>query len=71
MSRSILDREIPVDDIEDIHCLSFVLMDSFDHDIVHSIKRNVNTCVDLNPLLESLFVVSLYLNKLVLEIFIS
>lgn len=62
------DAEVSVNNVEDIHELSLVLVYSFDLDIVHCVEWDVESCALLNPLLKSFLVVFLDLDKSLLEV---
>jgi hypothetical protein len=65
---SVQDSQISVNNIEDVHKLSFVLMDSLYLDVIKCVKRNIIASVILNPLLELFLIVSLDCNDLLLEV---
>ena len=69
--RSVKDGQISVDDIEDIHQLPLILVDTLDLNIVQSIERDVVTSVRLDPPLEPCLVLSLDLDESIHEVFVS
>lgn len=54
-----LDPEVPPDDVEDVHELPLVLVDSLDLDVEHAVGVDVYSAVLLDPLGQSLLVVQL------------
>ena len=67
----IKDGQVSVDDVEDVHELSLVLMDSLDLDIVHAVDWNIDSGVLLDPSGKLGFVRSLDLDESVLEVFVT
>lgn len=60
-----------MNNIQDIHQLSLIFMLSFDLNIIHSIKWNINSSVFLDPFLQLGFVLSFNFNELVNKVFVS
>ena len=71
VSWGIKDSEISVDDGEDVHELSLVLMNSLDLDIIHSINWYVVSSFSLDPLSQSPLILIFDFNELILELLIS
>ena len=69
--RSVKDGQISVDDIEDIHQLPLILVDTLDLNVVQSIERDVVASVRFDPPLESCLVLSLDLDESIHEVFVG
>ena len=64
------DALIPVNDVQDVHQLSLVLMDSFDLNIIHCVEWNIISSIVLYPLSQNFLVSSFNCNELIQEILI-
>ena len=60
-----------MDDREDVHELSLVLVNSLDLNVVHSVNWDIVSSFFLDPFGKNSLVLNLDLNKLILELLVS
>ena len=66
-SWGVLDAQVTVHDVENVEELSLVLVNSLYLDVVKRVKWDINSCVLLDPLLETEFILLLDLSELAHE----
>lgn len=64
MDRGVLDSQVAVHHVEDIHELALVLVYALDLNVIERVERNVDSSVVLDPFLEALFVFTFDVDKL-------
>lgn len=65
------DWKVTITNIEDVHELTFVFMNTFNLNIIQRVKRNIKTCSLFYPVTKFNFISTLDFNKSILETFVT